>query len=154
MSKKTRIRLLIAILLVVVSNPIVLVGSGLLASYHASFVSHRGATVDYGVKGGYFVSVNETEDLPTFLVNCGSSLNYLSKHYPLTIQLDRRDLTTADLRDLEQIKGTFYLSLRDAKMDANQFEQLIALRNLRGIDTTDTAIPQGLLAKFKQSRLP
>ena len=153
MAAKTRIRLLIAILLVVVSIPMVLVVSGLFASYHASVVRHQGATVDYGVKGGYFVTLNKTEDLPTFLANCGASLNYLSKHYPLTISLDERDLTNADLGELDQIKGTFYLSLRNAKIDQNQFEQLIAIRNLRGVETSDTAIPEGMLAKFKQSRL-
>lgn len=153
MTTKTRLRLVIAILLVVVSIPMVLVVSDLFASYHASVVRHRGATVDYGLKGGYFVTVNETEDLATFLVNCGASLNYLSKHYPLTIRLDERDLTNADLSGLVQIKGTFYLSLRNAKIDENQFEQLTAIRNLRGLETSDTAIPEGLLAKFKQSRL-
>ncbi len=153
MTTKTRLRLLIAILLVVVSIPMVLVVSGLFASYHASVVRHRGATVDYGVKGGYFVTVNESEDLPTFLANCGASLNYLSKHYPLTIHFDERDLTNADLSGLDQIKGTFYLSLRNAKIDQNQFEQLIAIRNLRGVETADTAIPEDLVAKFKQSRL-
>lgn len=133
--------------------PMVLVCSGLNASYHAGVVRHRGATVDYGVKGGYFVTLNETKDLPTFLVNCGASLNYLSKHYPLTIRLDGRDLTNANLGELDQIRGTFYLSLRNAKIDENQFEQLIAIRNLRGVETSDTAIPEGLLAKFEQSRL-
>ncbi len=153
MTTKKRLRLLLAILLVVVSIPMVLVISGLIASYHASVVRHRGATVDYGVKGGYFVTLNETEDLPTFLVNCVASLNYLSKHYPLTIRLDERDLTNADLGELDQIKGTFYLSLRNAKIYENQFEQLIAIHNLRGVETTNTVIPECLLAKFNQSRL-
>jgi hypothetical protein len=153
MTTKTRLRLLIAILLVVVSIPMPLVISGLFTSYHASVLRHRGATVDYGVKGGYFVTLNETDDFSTFLSNCGTSLNYLSKHYPLTIRLDDRDLTNADLGELDQIKGTFYLSLRNATIDQNQFEQLIAIRNLRGVETSNTTIPEGLLAKFNQSRL-
>ncbi len=153
MASKTRVRLLVAMLLIIVLIPTVLVISGLLASYHASVVRHRGASVDYGVKGGYFVALNETEDLPTFLANCGASLNYLSEHYPLVIRLDERDLTNTDLGALKQIKGTFYLSLRNAKIDESQFVQLIAISNLLGVETTNTVIPEVLLERFNQSRL-
>lgn len=153
MTTNTRLRLLIAMLLVFVSIPMALVVSGLHASYHASVVRHRGATVDYGVKGGYFVTLNVNEDLPAFLVNCGASLNYLSNRYSLTICLDERDLTNADLSGLNQIKGKFYLSLRNAKIDQNQFEQLTAIRSLRGVETSGTALPEGWLVEFNQSRL-
>ncbi len=155
-SRKPRWRLTTVVLIVL--SFVTLTGfaticvSGVFAEYHAGVLRSLGAEVNYGVKGGYFVTTKSKANLSRFINDGRRSLDYLSRNYSLTIRLDGSEVTDQDLLVLDKISGPFYLSVRNTAITDAALTQLLPVANLKGIDAENSKITSTGLASFNRLR--
>ncbi len=143
---------MVAILLFIISVPLTFSIFGMVAAYYAFVLRENGAEVVYGVKGGYFVTLNENVSLSTYIHDSQSSLDYLSRNYRLTICLKGNRLAAPELGGLRAIKGNFHLTLLVSNFEETDLEPLIAIHNLQSVETPSKTISKGWLARFRETR--
>ncbi len=95
------------------------------ASCAAFRLNRAGAVVQYGVKGGYFLTVPEQIDLPTFLTQYESEIQTLASFDgPLDMTLEHTTSDVDDFESLMRLKGNIVLSFSEGFLDHNETQLL------------------------------